>query len=95
MDRPEWTAIGALILANLTFLFAMFRYFQGRINRIFERFDEYKDKMKHEFVVRDMCEVMHKGNADNLIKLEARVEAMFKSLDEKVTALLKRSDYTK
>jgi len=75
--------VGGLLLTNIGVMIGMFRYFNSRIARVFERFDEYKNDINSKFVVKDLCKVMHENNASNLGGLEARLNQRLESLEKK------------
>lgn len=55
-----------------------------KVNRVYKRFDEYKEHLENSFVRREMCALMHNGTTEQL-------NAMAKKLDingEKLDALI-------
>jgi len=42
--------------------------------RIYERLDEHKKFSDETFVRRDMCQILHKQNADTLLRIEKKVD---------------------
>ncbi len=93
MDALIGKEVIGIILALLGivgFIIKIDASYRQKIGRIYERFDEYKKFVNEQFVQRDMCKIIHDNGAANFIRLEARVEAGFKNLDEKITELLKK-----
>jgi len=83
MDKQLWTVIG-LLLTNAAFLFGMWKYFDSRLSRVYERFDEHKDHIEDRYVRKDNCKLLHDNTAANLIGVETRIAQRFESLEKKV-----------
>ena len=84
----EWVGYGGLLLTNIGVFIGMFKHFNNRISRVYERFDEYKRDTDNKYVPNAMCKVMHDNNASNLNGLEERIEKRFDKLDEQIIKLL-------
>jgi hypothetical protein len=81
---PElWTVIG-LLITNAGFLFGMWKYFDARLARVYERFDEHKDEVEGKYVRKDNCSLLHNNTASNLMSIEKRVDERFDKLERKV-----------
>lgn len=80
MHAELWTVIG-LLLTNAGFLFGMWKYFDGRISRVYQRFDEHKESVESKFVRKDLCSMVHTNTADHLTQLESRIEKRFDKLE--------------
>ena len=78
-----WTVIG-LLITNAGFLFGMWKYFEGRLSRIYVRFDEHKDEVEGKYVRKDNCSLLHNATATNLTGVEHRMDERFDKLDKKV-----------
>jgi hypothetical protein len=105
----EIVSLSALVLTNAGISIGVYKYFNGRVeknstdqdkkfNRVYERFDEHKKETGEKYVLKDMCGVMHKTNAENLVGLETRlndrldkadlkIESNFKTLFDHITKL--------
>ena len=89
----NWIIQGAFAISLLGFMWKV----SGDLNRksdiLFRRFDEFKkyidDKLKEDFVSKEMCHIMHDHSKDDFIRLESKVDNGFKDLDVKVTELLR------
>ncbi len=86
----EWIGMGGLLLTNAGMLIGIYKHFDGRIGRIYERFDQHKKDIEGKFVLNTMCKVMHDNNASNLNGLETRIEKRFDKLDEQIAKLLEK-----
>jgi hypothetical protein len=84
----ELMGIILALLGIIGFVLKIQFHYEGKIKRVYERFDEYKKHVDEKFVMRDMCNVVHNNTAANFSSLEKRVEDGFKSIDEKITTLL-------
>ena len=89
MSLTEIEALVGVILAILGSIVGMYKYFNSRISRVYERFDVYKTLIESKFVYREMCAVLHENNSSNFSKLERRMELGFQSVDEKLNELQK------
>lgn len=56
--------------------------------RIYSRFDEYKNFVETSFVRRDMCGLLHASTAQAVEKMIAKVDAVEAKLDELRTLVL-------
>ena len=56
--------------------------------RIYARFDEYKNFVETNFVRRDMCGLLHAGTASAVEKMMAKVDAVETKLDDLRTLVL-------
>ena len=91
MQLGELLTIIGLLIANAGFLYGMWKFLDGKIDRVYQRLDEVKDS----FVRKDMCALLHQATvkdiADNVLrieksveKLEGKVEAYFKQILERL-----------
>lgn len=62
-----------------------------KIASIFKRFDIHKDQVKKEYVSKDICKIIHSHETKEFERLEKRVDDGFKSLDDKLTLVLKNN----
>jgi len=83
MNDGFWTIAG-LLLTNAGFLFGMWKYFDARISRVYERLDNVKCFVDSEFIKKEMCRVLHQNSADNFIGVEKRINDRFTQLEKKV-----------
>lgn len=83
MNTEIWSMIG-LLITNAGFLFGMWKYFDARLNRVYERFDEHKDTVEEIYVRRDNCTLLHNNTAQNLVGVESRMDIRFDKLEKKV-----------
>jgi len=56
--------------------------------RVYERLDDLKLKAEQTFTRKDVCDVVHKGVNDNLMRIDKTMTDGFASLNEKVDELL-------
>jgi len=89
MSLAEIGILVSIVLGVVGAAGAMYRYFNGKIARVYERFDEYKQNVESKFVYREMCNVLHQNNSANFTKLETRMEDGFKSVYQKLDDLQK------
>lgn len=83
MNTEIWSMIG-LLITNAGFLFGMWKYFDARLNRVYERFDEHKDTVEGIYVRKDNCSLLHNNTASNLAGVESRMDVRFDKLEDKV-----------
>jgi len=88
MPTDFWTIIG-LLLTNAAFLFGMWKYFDARIARTYQRFDEHKAEIEATYVRKDNCLLLHANTADNLKGVEMRMDIRFDQLEQKVESAFK------
>lgn len=108
----EIVAVGGLVFTFAASQWGIYKYFDGRLTkqnsehdvkiaRIYERLDEHKKNIDDKYVMRNICEVLHKSTVNNLegvekrlderlSAFEMRLENTFKSIDLKITALLSK-----
>jgi hypothetical protein len=87
MTGELWTVIG-LLLTNAAFLFGMWRYFDGRISRVYERLDEVKMFSDGKFVEKDMCKVLHDQGSLATTGLETRLSIRMDKLENKFDRII-------
>lgn len=56
--------------------------------RIWERFDEYKESVMDGFVRKDMCSLLHNTTARSMEKLESKLDGVVSKVDELKTLIL-------
>ena len=76
--------VGGLLLTNIGVIVGIFKYFNARINRVYERFDEHKKTVENKYVLKEMCKIMHENSSSNLNGLEARINSSFNELKKEV-----------
>jgi hypothetical protein len=76
--------VGGLLLTNIGVIIGIFKYFNARINRVYERFDEHKKEMADKYVLKDLCKIMHENSSSNLNGLETRINNSFNELKKEV-----------
>jgi hypothetical protein len=86
----EIATVSALVLTNAAASVGIYKYFDSRINRVYERIDEIKNMQDKMFVRREMCDVLHKNTADNLVGAENRIVERLTVLEKKVEDLFGR-----
>jgi hypothetical protein len=84
MESKDILTVLGLIATNGALLFGMWKYFDQRISRVYERFDEHKEEIKNEFVKKESCDLLHNNTANNLRGVENRMDARFDKLETKV-----------
>lgn len=62
---------------------------EGKVGRVYERFDEYKNFIETNFIRKDMCSVLHADNARIAQRTESRLDSIEAKLDELRTIVLK------
>jgi hypothetical protein len=80
----EWIGLVALIGTNAGISIGIYKYFDGRISRVYERFDEHKKNVEESFVKKDLCKIMHDNSAANITGLENRLTIQVKDLKKQV-----------
>lgn len=101
METQLIISVVGLLVTILSFFFGLLKYFQFRIdkvtkerdekiNRVYERLDEYKLTLEEKFVSKDVCTVLHTHNAENFKRLEERMEAGFKDIKQDIMTLINR-----
>lgn len=84
MDLLQWVALWTLIATQIGSNVAMYKYFDGRINRIYERFDNHKKYLDEKFVGKDICKISHDNTSTNLTGVETRMSTRFDKLEKRV-----------
>jgi ribosomal protein S20 len=84
MPFLQWIALWSLIATQVGAFVGMYKYFDSRINRSYERMDENKKEAEREFVRKESCKILHANTAENLIGTESRIVTRFDKLDKKV-----------
>ena len=85
----EWITIGGFLITNAGFLFGMWKYFDARISRVYQRFDEEMEGIKIGYVQKENCKLLHENTASNLMGLETRIEKRLDKLEIKLEDLIK------
>ena len=80
----QWAALWSLIATQVGTAIGIYKYFNARINKVYERLDNVKDNAKDNYVQKEMCKVMHDNNTSNLGGIETRINSRFERLEEKV-----------
>jgi len=90
MTKDLWTIVG-LLITNASFLFGMWKYFDARITRVYERLDTVKKGLDETYVRKESCGILHTSTADNLKSVEGRIKDRLDKFEERmetaVTAL--------
>lgn len=63
--------------------------FTGKINRVYQRFDEYKNLVEGTFVRKDMCSVLHNGTAIAVTALKEDMKSEIAELKIQLADILK------
>jgi len=84
MVLEDIAVISGILITNAAVNVGIYKYFDARINRVYERLDEHKKENEIKFVRRDLCDVMHKNSSENIIGLELRIVNRFIQLEKKV-----------
>lgn len=94
MGIGEWVGLSSLLVTNIGAVYLTYNNFNRKINRIYERFDEYKthseDNADNKYVQKDLCGVVHSNNSNNLSGLEDRIEKRFDKLDAQIDRLINK-----
>lgn len=69
--RKEFNARLELIAAEM----------DGKVGRVYQRFDEYKAHMEDNFIRKEMCSIVHNGTGATLIELSKKVDVLGDKLD--------------
>jgi len=88
MNLMQWLALWGLVLSQIGAFIGMYKYFDSRINRSYERMDENRKDVEREFVRKESCAILHANTAENLVGTESRMVARFDKLDKKVEDML-------
>ena len=84
----EWVGLTGLVGTNAAIGIGIFKYFNNKLESVWRRFDEHKERTESTYVRKDSCQLLHKTTADNLIGLETRLEKRFDKLEEQMIELL-------
>lgn len=84
MQLGEWLGLAGLLATNVGTAIGIYKYFNSKVDRVYERFDEYKKIIKSEFVQKDLCKVMHENSSSNLNGLEKRLGDRIENLEKTV-----------
>ena len=95
----EYLGIAGLIAANVGANIGIYRYFQGRIDklnseqdaktaRVYERLDEVRKGIDSCFVQKETCNILHMQTANNLVGAESRLEKRFDKMEVKMETML-------
>jgi hypothetical protein len=84
MSLGEIIALSSLIAANAGINIGIYKYFNGRLDRVYARLDEVKEKINIEFVRRDICSVQHAQIKLDSVAEETRVEKRIDRLEQLV-----------
>ena len=77
----EIVSLSTLILTNAGINVGIYRYFNARLSRVYERLDIVKNEVDEKYVRKNLCDVMHQQNAVNLTGLETRLTERFNKLE--------------
>lgn len=81
----EWVGLASLIVANAVINIGIYKYFNARIEGVYGRIDEVKDKVDKQYVRKEVCSVMHATTADNLKSIEVRITERIDKLEKEVS----------
>jgi hypothetical protein len=84
----EILGLSALVATNGGINIGIYRYFNARLAKVYERLDKVKEVANNEFVRKDMCKVLHEQTANNLEGSETRTNTRFDKLEEKMDRIL-------
>lgn len=84
MSLTEWVVSGGL-LAILGFTIKLNGDIskarsesQDKVERVYERFDEYKESFENKHVSKDICQVLHKQIKDDVAEIKADVKTLIR-----------------
>ena len=80
----EILGLSALVATNAGISIGIYKYFNSKIGRVYGRLDENKEKTDTTYVRKELCEIQHTQNAQNLTGLELRINERFSSLEKEV-----------
>ena len=86
----EWIGLTAMIGTNAGVAIGIYKYFNAKLETVWNRFDEHKEKVEATYVRKDACQLLHTSTADNLKGLETRLEKRFDKLEAQITQLLNK-----
>jgi len=84
MQLGEWIGLAGLLATNVGTAIGIYKYFNSKVDRVYERFDEFKKTIKEECVQKDLCKIMHENSSSNLSGLEKRITDSVGKLEKKV-----------
>jgi hypothetical protein len=84
MQLGEWIGLASLLVTNVGTAIGIYKYFNSKVDRVYERFDEFKKTIKVEFVQKELCKIMHENSSSNLNGLEKRITDSVGKLEKKV-----------
>jgi hypothetical protein len=85
---PEMMGWLTIVGTNIATSVGIYKYFNGRLARVYERLDEVKQGQENTYVRKDVCGVMHKETANNLIGSEVRLTARLDKLENKFDQII-------
>ena len=84
-DMIMWLTI---VGTNIGTSVGIYKYFNARLSRVYERLDEVKSSQEETYVRKDMCDVLHKNTALSLVGTETRLTGRLDKLEEKFDNLI-------
>ena len=89
-----WMVDASFALAILTFMWKISSDANKKSEILFRRFDEFKkyvdEKLKADFVSKEMCHIMHQHSTNDFSRLEKKVDEGFRNIDAKMTTMLEK-----
>jgi|GEM_PF-3369676 len=61
-----------------------------KVKRVYERFDENKEKNKKAFVEKDTCQLINEHNKENFQRIEMNIQNGFNNLTTQMASLSKQ-----
>lgn len=58
MQIGEWIGLAGLLATNAATAVGIYKYFNNKVDRVYQRFDELKKAINVEFVSKDICKIM-------------------------------------
>jgi hypothetical protein len=81
----DWVGLISLIIVNAGINIGIYKYFNARLDRVYLRIDDVKDKFDKNFVRKDVCSVMHTSTAESLKAIEGRINERLDKLEKDVS----------
>lgn len=84
MVLSEIIGLASLIVANAGINIGIYKYFNGRLDRVYSRLDEVKEGIEKKFIQKEICNLMHSKIKEESAAEETRAEKRLDKLEQVV-----------
>ncbi len=88
-----WIIEGGFAVAVLVFMWKISAESNAKAATLFRRFDEFKvyieQRMKDDYVSKEMCKLMREHGESDFLRLERKVDEGFRSINKQSSDLMK------